>query len=108
ILFYRHIVTVVGVLFQFLLIFRKAKAGDLSADSGLDQLARLAEIDVEQAGVGGAKTFFEAKIEEQKRYNKFEEEIRSEQEERRREEEERKQRKAAFQEKANFFSHCTR
>lgn len=92
---------------EFLLIFRKAKNGDFSTDSGLDQLAKLAEIDVEQAGVGAAKTFFEAKIEEQRRYNKFEEEIRSEQEKRRQEDEERRQRKAAFKEKTNFFNQTT-
>ncbi|XP_013779488.1 EF-hand domain-containing protein D2-like [Limulus polyphemus] len=88
---------------EFLLIFRKANAGDLTVDSGLDQLAKLTEIDVDQEGVGGAKSFFEAKIEEQKRGSKFEEEIRSEKKERIREEEERKQRKAAFLKKANFF-----
>ncbi|XP_076329944.1 EF-hand domain-containing protein D2-like [Tachypleus tridentatus] len=88
---------------EFLLIFRKAKAGDLSVDSGLDQLAKLTEIDVDQEGVGGAKIFFEAKIEEQKRGSKFEEEIRSEKEERIRDEEERKERRAAFLKKASFF-----
>ncbi|XP_076320620.1 EF-hand domain-containing protein D2 homolog isoform X1 [Tachypleus tridentatus] len=46
---------------EFLLIFRKAKDGDLSTDSGLDQLAKVAEIDVEQAGVGAAKTFLKRK-----------------------------------------------
>lgn len=49
-------------VFQFLLIYRKARLGELSADSGLGQLALLTEIDVDKAGVGGAKNFFEAKV----------------------------------------------
>ncbi|XP_076315285.1 EF-hand domain-containing protein D2 homolog isoform X2 [Tachypleus tridentatus] len=88
---------------EFLMIFWRARAGELSANSGLLELANLANIDVEKAGVGGAKTFFEAKIEQQKRTKKLEEEIRLEQEERRRNEKERKQRKAEFLEKAQFF-----
>ena len=47
---------------EFLMIFRKARAGELDLESGLGQLATLSEIDVDQVGVGGAKTFFEAKI----------------------------------------------
>lgn len=47
---------------QFLLIFRKAAAGELAEDSGLSVLARLSEIDVSTEGVKGAKTFFEAKV----------------------------------------------
>lgn len=47
---------------QFLLIFRKAAAGELAEDSGLSALARLSEIDVSTEGVKGAKTFFEAKV----------------------------------------------
>lgn len=47
---------------QFLLIFRKAAAGELAEDSGLCVLARLSEIDVSTEGVKGAKTFFEAKV----------------------------------------------
>lgn len=60
---------------EFLLIFRKANAGELPADCGLDQLARLTEINVEEVGVGGAKNFFEAKIEQQLKTNKFHDEI---------------------------------
>lgn len=45
-----------------MLIFRKAKAGELVEESGLSQLAKLTEIDVDQVGVGGAKNFFEAKV----------------------------------------------
>lgn len=47
---------------QFLLIFRKAAAGELAEDSGLNELARLSEIDVSTEGVKGAKNFFEAKV----------------------------------------------
>jgi len=88
---------------EFLLIFRKAQAGELDSDSGLNQLARLTEVDVEQVGVSGAKNFFEAKIEQQLRTNKFHDEIRAEQEERRREEEERAQRRQQFQQRAAIF-----
>lgn len=52
-----------GPLLQFLLIYRKARAGELEQDSGLGQLARLTEVDVDEVGVTGAKNFFEAKVE---------------------------------------------
>ncbi|XP_026688291.1 EF-hand domain-containing protein D2 homolog, partial [Diaphorina citri] len=90
-------------LFQFLLIFRKANAGELLEESGLSKLARLTEINVEEVGVGGAKDFFEAKIRELVRGSKFEDEIREEQEERKREEEKKAKRRMAFQEKAALF-----
>lgn len=88
---------------EFLLIYRKAQAGELDNESGLNQLARLTEINVEEVGVSGAKNFFEAKIEEQMRTNKFHDEIRQEQEERRREEEERANRRLQFQQRAAIF-----
>jgi EF-hand domain-containing family member D2 len=107
---------------EFLLIFRKAGAGELEEDCGLSQLARLTEISVEEVGVNGAKTFFEAKviillnthkirelnvylfqIEEQGKAGKFEQELRNEQEERRREEEERARRRQAFKQTASVF-----
>ncbi len=48
---------------QFLLIFRKAAAGELAEDSGLFALyQQLEEIDVDKEGVKGAKNFFEAKV----------------------------------------------
>lgn len=47
---------------EFLLVYRKAKAGELDEDSGLGQLAKLTEIDVDKVGVNGAKNFFEAKV----------------------------------------------
>lgn len=61
---------------EFLLIYRKAKAGELTANPGLEQLARLTEINVDEVGVCGAKNFFEAKIEQHLNNNKFENEIR--------------------------------
>lgn len=48
---------------QFLLIFRKANAGELESGSGLLELYQnLTEIDVDAEGVKGAKNFFEAKV----------------------------------------------
>uniref|UniRef100_A0A6B2EI98 Putative swiprosin n=1 Tax=Phlebotomus kandelakii TaxID=1109342 RepID=A0A6B2EI98_9DIPT len=89
---------------EFLLIYRKAKAGELTSESGLEQLARLTEINVEEVGVNGAKNFFEAKIEEQLRTNKFHDEIRQEQEEKKRAEQEKVVRRAQFQQKAAIFN----
>ncbi|XP_025780870.1 EF-hand domain-containing protein D2 [Puma concolor] len=83
---------------EFLLIFRKAAAGELQEDSGLHVLARLSEIDVSTEGVKGAKSFFEAKVQAINVSSRFEEEIKAEQEERKKQAEEMKQRKAAFKE----------
>ncbi|CAN7986062.1 unnamed protein product [Ixodes hexagonus] len=115
---------------EFLLIFKKARDGELSMDCGLSALARLTSIDVDVAGVGGVKDFFEAKAVlanrrlslsittapngrtclaqamELSRSNKFEDEIKQEQLEKKLEEEERKKRQAAFREKANFFKNA--
>ncbi|XP_045912310.1 EF-hand domain-containing protein D2 [Micropterus dolomieu] len=83
---------------EFLLIFRKAAAGELAEDSGLSVLARLTEIDVSTEGVKGAKTFFEAKVQAINESNRFEAEIRQEQEAKKKQLEEQKQRGAAFRE----------
>ncbi|KPP63737.1 EF-hand domain-containing protein D2-like [Scleropages formosus] len=88
---------------EFLLIFRKAAAGELAEDSGLHALARLSEIDVSTEGVKGAKTFFEAKVQAMSESSRFEAEIRQEQEEKKRQAEERKQRQAAFRELQSAF-----
>lgn len=64
------------VVCLFCFYCRKAKAGELISDSGLEQLARLTEINVDEVGVCGAKNFFEAKIEQQLLTNKFHDEIR--------------------------------
>uniref|UniRef100_A0A8C2L4F4 EF-hand domain family, member D2 n=1 Tax=Cyprinus carpio TaxID=7962 RepID=A0A8C2L4F4_CYPCA len=87
----------------FLLIFRKAAAGELAEDSGLHVLARLSEIDVSTEGVKGAKSFFEAKVQAINESNRFEAEIRQEQEDKKRQAEERKQRQAAFKELKSAF-----
>lgn len=55
-------VTVDVSVLQFLLIFRRAAAGELQEESGLMALARLSEINVSTEGVMGAKDFFEAKV----------------------------------------------
>ncbi|ESO90483.1 hypothetical protein LOTGIDRAFT_191923 [Lottia gigantea] len=89
---------------EFLLIFRKAGDGELSEDSGLLELYKnVTEIDVDVEGVGGAKNFFQSKIEAQSADKKFENEIKQEQEERKVQAEEAKVRKQAFKDKANFF-----
>ncbi|KAF7695384.1 EF-hand domain-containing protein D2 [Silurus meridionalis] len=88
---------------EFLLIFRKAAAGELAEDSGLCVLARLSEIDVSTEGVKGAKSFFEAKVHAINESNRFEAEIRNEQEEKKRQAEEKKQRQAAFKNLQSAF-----
>lgn len=88
---------------EFLEILRCARAGELDNSSGLAQLATLSEIEVDEVGVGAAKTFFEAKIAEVRKGNKFEDEIKEEQEDKRRKEEEKKERQQAFKERANLF-----
>uniref|UniRef100_A0A8C5MYM3 EF-hand domain family member D2 n=1 Tax=Leptobrachium leishanense TaxID=445787 RepID=A0A8C5MYM3_9ANUR len=88
---------------EFLLIFRKAAAGELEEDSGLHALARLSEIDVSTEGVKGAKNFFEAKVQAINHGSRFEQEIKAEQEEKKRQAEEKEQRKAAFKELQSAF-----
>ena len=107
---------------EFLLIFRKAAAGELDLESGLGKLATLTEVDVDEVGVGGAKNFFEAnvctgywavlvwtytsellQIKEANKGSKFEEEIKEEQEERKKAEEEKKSRQQQFRERAALF-----
>ena len=51
----------------------------------------------------GAKSFFEAKVAEQSKGAKFEQEIKAEQEKKQKEAEEQKARRAAFKEKASWF-----
>jgi len=84
---------------EFLLIFRKAAAGQLQLGSGLGALASLTSVDVTKEGVGGAKNFFEAKIDALTRCSQFEEEIKQEQEQKRQEAEQKRERRANF--KAN-------
>jgi len=46
---------------EFLLIYHKAKAGELDEESGLSALAKLTEVDIQEVGVDGAKNFFSGK-----------------------------------------------
>ncbi|XP_031560409.1 EF-hand domain-containing protein D2-like [Actinia tenebrosa] len=89
---------------EFLLIFRKAAAGELEEDSGLSQLAKLVEIDVGEVGVGGAASFFEAKAKQAQASSKYEMEILAEQEERKKAAEEAKKRKEQFKAKKAAFA----
>ncbi|XP_025420466.1 EF-hand domain-containing protein D2 homolog [Sipha flava] len=88
---------------EFLLIYRKSYDGSLPEDCGLNELARLTEINVDEVGVIGAKEFFEAKIEYQGIANRFEYELRQEMEEKKRLEDEMSKRKIAFKEKSAIF-----
>uniref|UniRef100_A0AAQ4PJU6 EF-hand domain-containing protein n=1 Tax=Gasterosteus aculeatus aculeatus TaxID=481459 RepID=A0AAQ4PJU6_GASAC len=87
----------------FLLIFRRAAAGELQEESGLMALARLSEINVSTEGVMGAKDFFEAKVQALSLGSKFEAEIQEEKEERKRQEVDKKQRQAAFKQLQSAF-----
>jgi Ca2+-binding EF-hand superfamily protein len=90
---------------EFLMIFRKAKNGELKQDSGLQQLYEsVMEIDVAEAGVKGAKSFFEAQALKQSSSNNFEREIREEQEEKRRMEELKKKKREEFMAKKSMFN----
>jgi len=53
---------------EFFLIFRKAAKGELSCD-GLKTIAN--SVDVQKEGVGGAKNFFQGKIEQQSNSKKL-------------------------------------
>lgn len=91
----------------FLMIFRKARNGELNKDSGLQQLydqVNCQEIDVHEAGVKGAKSFFEAQALKQTFSNNFEREIREEQEQKRREEEQKKLKREEFLAKKSIFN----
>lgn len=90
---------------EFLMIFRKARNGELKQDSGLQQLySQLYEIDVGKEGVKGAKNFFEAQALKQQFSNIFELEIRKEQEEKKRLEELKKKQHEDFLAKKLMFT----
>jgi hypothetical protein len=87
------------------MIFRKARNGELKENSGLQQLCdQVMEIDVSEAGVKGAKSFFEAQALKQTFSSNYEREIRQEQEERRRLEEQKKKQRDEFMAKKSIFS----
>jgi hypothetical protein len=50
-----------GLLSQFMFVLRRARAGELDCE-GLNNMAKLTEVNVDEVGVGGAKDFFEAKV----------------------------------------------
>mmetsp|Transcript_809 Transcript_809/g.940 ORF Transcript_809/g.940 Transcript_809/m.940 type:complete len:185 (-) Transcript_809:31-585(-) len=85
---------------EFLLIFYKATKGTLQSQ-GLKHLAK--EVDVDKEGVGGAKNFFEAKINAQARDKRNEDEIKAEQAEKREEKKQAAARKANFKAKFAAF-----
>ena len=58
-----------------MLIFKKARDGTLEVE-GLKKIANTCDVSTE--GVSGAKSFFEAKVQEQTRGAKFEKEIKGE------------------------------
>jgi len=83
---------------EFLLIFRYARDGTLKSE-GLKAIA--SNVDVQKEGVGGAKSFFEAKA---KALNEnTAEKDRAYHEQKKKEAEEKKQRQAAFKDRASAF-----
>lgn len=79
---------------EFMLIFRYAATGQLSCAEVFNDLVK--SVDVAKEGVQAAADFFQAKIKEQTKLSKFEEEIRAEQEERKQNETEKKERRQQF------------
>jgi len=92
---------------EFLLIFRKAAAGELKNGSLMEIYRQMYVVDVDLEGVKGAANFFTAKIDEQSASKRMEEEILTEQQERREKEDEKKKNRAAFKEKSTFFQQQT-
>ncbi|CAI5443704.1 unnamed protein product [Caenorhabditis angaria] len=86
---------------EFLLIFRLAATGELSCSEIFKTLAE--SVDVAKEGVLGAANFFQAKIEEQTKLSKFEEEMKLEKEEKLRIEEEKKARREKFLASKSIF-----
>uniref|UniRef100_A0A1I7UIT7 EF-hand domain-containing protein n=1 Tax=Caenorhabditis tropicalis TaxID=1561998 RepID=A0A1I7UIT7_9PELO len=86
---------------EFLLIFRLAASGELSCSEVFKTLAE--SVDVSKEGVLGAANFFQAKIEEQTKLSRFEEEMKEEKEEKKRIEEEKKARREKFLASKSIF-----
>ncbi|CAI4230889.1 unnamed protein product [Auanema sp. JU1783] len=86
---------------EFFLLFRLAAQGQLGCSEVFTQLAE--SVDVSKEGVLAAASFFQAKIAEQTKLSKFEEEIKQEQEEKRRDEEEKKKRREKFLQNKSIF-----
>ncbi|UMM18218.1 hypothetical protein L5515_014383 [Caenorhabditis briggsae] len=86
---------------EFLLIFRLAASGELACSEVFKTLAE--SVDVSKEGVLGAANFFQAKIEEQTKLSRFEEEMKEEKEEKKRLEEEKKARREKFLASKSIF-----
>ncbi|KJH49327.1 EF hand [Dictyocaulus viviparus] len=86
---------------EFLLIFRLAAQDQLRCSEVFQKLA--SSIDVSKEGVLGAANFFQAKIEEQTKLSRFEQEIKEEHEERKRFEEDKKARREKFLQHKSIF-----
>ncbi|CAI2345693.1 unnamed protein product [Caenorhabditis sp. 36 PRJEB53466] len=86
---------------EFLLIFRLAATGELSCSEVFKTLAD--SVDVSKEGVLGAANFFQAKIEEQTKLSRFEEEMKQEKEEKQRQEEEKRIRREKFLASKSIF-----
>jgi hypothetical protein len=88
---------------EFMSIFRKFAAGELEKDSGLETLAQKLEVNVNEVGVGGAKSFFEAKISAARRDSQYGRDVFLEEEEKKQDLEELKSKQQAFKAKAAMF-----
>ncbi|PIO76579.1 EF hand [Teladorsagia circumcincta] len=86
---------------EFFLIFRLAAQNQLGCSQVFQLLAD--SVDVSKEGVLGAASFFQAKIEEQTKLSRFEQEMKEEQEERKRLEEEKKARREKFLQSKSIF-----
>ncbi|KAJ1355104.1 hypothetical protein KIN20_012376 [Parelaphostrongylus tenuis] len=86
---------------EFFLIFRLAAQNQLGCSEVFQKLAD--SVDVSKEGVLGAASFFQAKIEEQTKLSRFEQEIKEEHEERKRLEEEKKARREKFLQHKSLF-----
>ncbi|CAJ0606052.1 unnamed protein product [Cylicocyclus nassatus] len=86
---------------EFFLIFRLAAQNQLGCSEVFQTLVD--SVDVTKEGVLGAASFFQAKIEEQTKLSKFEQEIKEEQEERKHQEEEKKARREKFLQNKSIF-----
>uniref|UniRef100_A0A7I4Y8D6 Protein piccolo n=1 Tax=Haemonchus contortus TaxID=6289 RepID=A0A7I4Y8D6_HAECO len=86
---------------EFFLIFRLAAQNQLGCSQVFQMLAD--SVDVSKEGVLGAASFFQAKIEEQTKLSRFEQEMKEEQEERKRLEEEKKARREKFLQNKSIF-----
>jgi hypothetical protein len=84
---------------EFLLIFRYAKTGQLQSE-GLKAIAQ--SVNVQEVGVGGAKSFFEQKA--KATMNSTEEIDRAYHQQKKQEAQEKKERKNAFKERAALFT----